>query len=105
MVETLLSIDTGYGNQGKAEEITLEVDYIVVYKVKDVEVYGISYRARSRDWEVTTSAGSWTVDNVKVCYITDDDRFRFRILTYSEDTEEFIKNYCLRQCDPEEVDE
>lgn len=101
MVETVLSIDTGYGNEGKAEEITLDVDFTPVYKCKDVEVYSISYRATSRDWEVMTSAGTWTVDTVRVYYISDDNHFSIRTLVCSEDTKEFIKKYCLRQNDPE----
>ena len=104
MIETELTIDTGYGNAGKAEKVTFEVDDIPTYSVADVEIYSI-VRNITYEWEVETSAGFWVVDRVKLDYINDKGLFRFRYLEAGNEGEEVIKKYCLRQCDPEEVDE
>lgn len=104
MVKTELAIDTGYGNAGKAEQVTLEVDDIPTYVAADVEIYSIE-RNNAYEWEVTTSAGYWVVDRLKLEYFNDNGHFRFRYLKSCNEGEEIIKKYCLRQCDPEEVDE
>ena len=104
MVMTVLSIDSGYGNEGKAREITLEVDFIPVYKAESVEIYSFKRVLTSLEWDVMTSAGTFTVDVVKLFYI-ENNHCRTKHLAFYDDCEKLIKKYCLRQCDPEEVDE
>lgn len=100
MVEIELTIDTGYGNAGKAEKVTVDVDDIPTYAAADVEIYSMK-RTQSYQWEVLTSAGYWAVDAVKIEYINEQDHFRFRYLKTSKEAEEVIKKYSLRQKEPE----